>query len=124
MPEGLYLYAHRINSPPAARGDVAVVRNPPHFDLPWLMKRVAGLPGDRYCWNDQAGTHELDGRPMPPPDPDATGLGVPVWKGCETLAPDEVVLYGRTPDSYDSRYLGPVRARDLWGVYRPVWVGP
>src|SRR5881397_2646665 len=51
MPEGFYLYAHRVGSPPVARGDVVVVRNPPHFDLPWLMKRVAGVPGDRYCWN-------------------------------------------------------------------------
>ena len=44
MPEGFYLYAHRVGSPPVARGDVVVVRNPPHFDLPWLMKRVAGVP--------------------------------------------------------------------------------
>src|SRR3954452_10923579 len=51
MPEGAYLYAHRVGSPPVARGDVVVVRNPPHFDLPWLLKRAAGLPGDRYCWN-------------------------------------------------------------------------
>jgi len=125
VPPGLYLYVHHPTpSSPPERGDYVAVRDPPHFDLPWLLKGVAGLPGDRYCWNSEAGTHELNGRPMPPPDPDATGLGVPVWKGCETLAPDEVVLYGRTPDSYDSRYLGPVRARDLWGFYRPVWVGP
>lgn len=124
MPEGFYLYAHRIGSPPVARGDVVVVRDPPHFDLPWLMKRAAGLAGDRYCWDYHAGTHELNGRSMPPPDPESVRLGIPVWKGCETLAADEVVLYGRTPDSYDSRYLGPFHARDLWGVYRPVWVGP
>ncbi len=100
------------------------VRDPPHFDLPWLLKRVAGVPGDRYCWNPEAGTHELNGRLMPAPDPEAFGLGIAVWKGCETLGADEVVLYGRTPDAYDSRYFGPVRDRDLWGVYLPVRVGP
>src|SRR5689334_15780622 len=93
VPPGLYLYAHGAGAAPPARGDYLAVRNPPHFDLPWLLKRAGGLPGDRYCWNDAAGTHELNGAPMPPPDADATGLGVPVWKGCETLAPDEVVLY-------------------------------
>ena len=75
VPEGLYLYPHRIGRRPPERGDTVAVRDPPHFDLPWLLKRVAGLPGDRYCWNSEAGTHELNGRPMPPPDPDATGSG-------------------------------------------------
>ena len=125
VPPGLYLYAGRASAAaPPSRGDLVAVRDPPHFDLPWLLKRVAGLPGQRYCWEEDAGTHLLDGAPMPPPDPDLVGLGVPVWKGCETLGPDEVALYGRTPDSYDSRYLGPVRLGDLWGRYAPVWVGP
>src|SRR4051794_24428577 len=100
MPEGLYLYEHRVGSPPAARGDVVVVRDPPHFDLPWLMKRVEGVAGDRYCWDESLGTHRLNGRPMPPPDPDSAGLGIPVWKGCVTLGPGQVVAYGRTADSY------------------------
>jgi len=125
VPPGLYLYRHHVSAAvPPARGDTVAVRDPPHFDLPWLLKRVAGLPGDHYCWNSEAGTHELNGRLMPAPDPEAASLGIAVWKGCGTLAADEVVLYGRTPDSYDSRFLGPVRIRDLWGAYAPVWVGP
>src|SRR3954465_11725789 len=125
VPEGLYLYAHDAGGPAgAAPGGPVAVKDPPHFDLPWLLKRVAGKAGDRYCWNGQAGSHELNGRLMPAPDPEAASLGIGVWKGCGTLAADEVVLYGRTPDSYDSRFLGPVHVRDLWGVYRPVRVGP
>jgi len=90
------------------------------------MKRVEGVAGDRYCWDESLGTHRLNGRPMPPPDPDSVGLGIPVWKGCVTLGPGQVVAYGRTADSYDSRYdpIGVLDAARLWGVYQPVWVGP
>ena len=125
VPPGLYLYLHdAAGAARPALDDTVAVRDPPHFDLPWLLKQVAGVPGDRYCWNPEAGTHELNGRLMPAPDPEAFGLGIAVWKGCETLGADEVVLYGRTPDAYDSRYFGPVHDRDLWGVYLPVRVGP
>ena len=121
VPPGLYLYVHHPAAAPAPeRGDYVAVRDPPHFDLPWLLKRVAeGWPATATAGTAPAGTHRLNGRPMPPPDPDAAALGIPVWKGCGTLGPDEVVLYGRTPDSYDSRYLGPVRdPATCWGVYR------
>lgn len=120
MPEGYYLYAHRL---PARVGEVVVLRHPPHFDLPWLMKRVEGVEGDLFCWHPELGTHLLNGRPMPPPSPQARELGIPVWQGCDRLRPGEIVGYGRTADSYDSRYLGPVSTRQLWGVYRPLWVG-
>jgi type IV secretory pathway protease TraF len=125
VPAGLYLYAHHLSASALPKyGDYVALRDPPHFDLPLLLKRVEGVPGDRYCWNDAAGTHELNGRPMPPPDPDSVALGIPVWKGCVTLGYGQVVGYGRTPDSYDSRYFGPVATDRLWGVYRPLWVGP
>lgn len=122
VPAGLYLYRHDARAVPPSRGDTVAVRYPPHYDLPWLLKRVEGVAGDRYCWDPVAGTQVLNGRAMPPPDPAAAVLGIPVWKGCVTLGPGEVVGYGRTPDSYDARFLGPVS--DLWGVYVPVWVGP
>src|SRR5690349_2316120 len=97
VPPGLYLYAHDARGPAGpSPGDTVAVRDPPHFDLPWLLKRVAGKAGDHYCWNADAGTHELNGRLMPAPDPEAASLGIAVWNGCETLAADEVVLYGRT----------------------------
>jgi type IV secretory pathway protease TraF len=116
MPLGLYVYDH---APPARRGEVVVLRRPPAFRHPWLMKRVEGVAGDLYCWRPELGTHELAGRPMPPPSELARALGVPVWRGCRRLAPGEVVGYGRGP-SYDGRHTGPVREADLWGIYRPL----
>ena len=121
MPEGYYLYAHAM---PARRGEVVVLRDPPHFDLPWLMKRVEGVAGDLFCWRPDLGTDTLNGRPMPAPSPMAHRLGIPVWRGCRRLQAGEIVGYGRTVDSYDSRYFGPVEESGLWGIYRPIWVGP
>lgn len=118
-PQGYYLYAHPV---PAGRGEIVVLRHPPHFQLTWLMKTVLGVAGDVYCWDEAQGTQLLNGRPMPPPDPAARQLGIPVWQGCRQLEPGEVVGYGQSPDSYDSRYFGPVREQALWGVYRPLWV--
>lgn len=118
-PPGLYVYRH---APPARPGEMVVLRDPPRFRLRWLLKRVEGVEGDRYCWEESSGTHRLNGRLMPPPDPDALSVGIPVWRGCATLARGELVGYGRGAESYDSRYFGPVREADLWGVYAPFWV--
>jgi type IV secretory pathway protease TraF len=118
MPVGLYVYDHAI---PARRGEIVVLPHPPQFRGPWLMKRVKGVAGDRYCWDADLGTHVLAGRAMPPPSGLARGLGVPVWTGCRQLGGNEIVGYGEGV-SYDSRHLGPVRQTDLWGVYRPLAV--
>jgi type IV secretory pathway protease TraF len=117
MPKGLYLL-----QPGAAveRDAVVVLVDPPHFDLPWLMKRVEGVPGDLYCWDAALGTHLLNGRAMPPPDARAAAMGLLPWQGCRRLGPGEIVGYGRSRDSYDSRYLGPVATARLAGVYQLV----
>ena len=41
--------------------------------------------------------------------------------GCRTLSGNEVFLMGDTPDSFDSRYFGPVSADDIEGVWRQVF---
>lgn len=117
LPPGRYLYQR---ADPVAVGDVVALRYPRHFHLPWLLKRVAGVGGASFCWRPELGTHTLDGRTMPPPLPEAIARGIPVWHGCRRLAGNEVVGYGESADSYDSRYLGPVTTDRLWGVYRHV----
>ena len=93
-----------------------VLRDPPHFAWSWLMKRVEGTAGDLFCWRPDLGTHVLAGRIMPPPDPAAQQLGLEPWRGCHRLVAGEVVGYGQSPDSYDSRYLGPIAEGRLWGI--------
>ena len=119
MPRGFYVWSH---APPAAKGEVIVVRAPEHFRMSWLMKRVVATAGDRFCWRPEIGTHQVGARRLPPPSPDALALGLQPWPGCRVLAPGEIVGYGFSPDSYDSRYFGPINEAQLWGVYRPLWV--
>ena len=54
MPRGFYVWSHAA---PAAKGEVIVVREPEHFRWSWLMKRVVGTAGDRFCWRPEIGTH-------------------------------------------------------------------
>jgi type IV secretory pathway protease TraF len=115
MPKGLYVYAH---APPVEKGEVVILRDPPRFKLPWLMKRVEGVAGDTYCWDAQAGSQRLNGRLMPGPHPKAAELGIDVWRGCRALLPGEIVGYGQSDTSFDSRYFGPVLETRLTGAYR------
>src|SRR3954451_21624197 len=75
---GLYLYAHDARSVAPTRGDYVAVRNPPHFAVPGLMKRGVGGGGDAFCWAPAIGTHRLNGRPRPPPSPEAEAMGLAV----------------------------------------------
>ena len=118
MPRGFYVWSHAV---PAAKGEVIVVREPKHFRWSWLMKRVVATAGDRFCWRPEIGTHFVGVRRMPPPSPATLELGLQPWRGCRVLEPGEVAGYGRSPDSYDSRYLGPISETQLWGVYHPIW---
>lgn len=83
-----------------------------------LLKRVAGLPGDTVCRHGrlvitpQGWAHALEA--------DSRGRPLPTWTGCRILRPDEVFLLGDTGASFDSRYFGPVPARDITGVYGPL----
>lgn len=115
MPVGFYRLDHR---PPVRVGEIVVYPNPPQHREPWLMKRVAGVEGSLFCWNEASGTHWLDGEPMPAPSRMALDIGVPVWKGCRRLTRGEFVGYGEG-DSYDSRHLGILDSAKLWGAYQP-----
>ena len=47
--------------------------------------------------------------------------GLEPWKGCQRLGPGQVVGYGDSPGSWDSRFFGVVAESDLAGVYVYVW---
>lgn len=44
----------------------------------------------------------------------------PAWEGCRELDSSELFVMGQHPDSYDSRYFGVVRTRDLRGRAHPL----
>lgn len=86
-----------------------------------LMKRVAGLPGQRVCRTDRAVT--VDGVAMGDAlDRDRIGRVLPVWQGCRVIASGELFLMnGDVRDSLDGRYFGPIPASAVIGRALPLW---
>ncbi len=82
-----------------------------------FIKRVAAGGGDRIC---AEGRHVAlpSGAVLERLERDSAGRLLPAWDGCRTLAADEVFLVGDTPDSFDSRYWGPVRRTVIDGAWR------
>ena len=123
VPRGLYL---RQPGGAPLRGAMVALPQPPiarrylgALGMPGevlLIKRVAAVGGDAVC--RQGSAVRTPGRLAPVLDFDRRGAALPGWTGCRRLAADELFLLGDTPGSFDSRYFGPVRIRDLEGVFR------
>ena len=84
-----------------------------------LLKQVSAAQDDRVCRvglqilingiaRARAATTDLLGRPMP------------VWIGCRHLQAGELFLLGGGPDSFDSRYFGPVPSDAVIGRATPL----
>ncbi|WP_407808323.1 S26 family signal peptidase, partial [Staphylococcus aureus] len=73
-----------------------------------LLKRVAGLPGQRVCRSGR--TITVDGRAIGDAlDRDRRGRELPTWQGCRVIADDELFLMNwQVRDSLDGRYFGPL----------------
>lgn len=131
-PIGLYAVAP---GSAAARGDMVIARVPAGVrtlaaarryipaNVP-LVKRVAGVPGDRICAAGPLIT--VNGRPIVTRRAaDARGRPLPWWTGCRTLTGGaRFLLMAETPDSFDGRYFGPTPASDVIGKATALWVKP
>lgn len=86
-----------------------------------LIKRVLALGGTEVCRHGaqiiaygvtygQARAQDTRGRPLP------------VWKGCRRLGAGEAFFMNwDSPDSFDSRYFGPLPLSSVVGRAVPVW---
>lgn len=86
-----------------------------------LLKRVAGLPGQRVCRIGRAITVDrvAMGAAL---DHDRIGSDLPVWQGCRVIAPGELFLMNSgVRDSLDGRYFGPLPASAVVGRALPLW---
>ncbi len=128
-PEGLY---RRIGTP-AAVGRLVAFKAPaaafPYADahLAYLrrvpmLKTVAAGPGDQVCARD--GRLVIAGRDRGAIAwTDREGRALPHWKGCRRLGASELFVFSdRVPNSFDSRYFGPIDRKDVLGVYAPLVV--
>jgi conjugative transfer signal peptidase TraF len=87
-----------------------------------LLKAVAAGPGDLVCTLN--GQLEIDGKARAPiAQVDRQGIALPHWSACRRLTADELFVFSdRVPNSFDSRYFGPVHRRAVLGVYAPLAV--
>jgi conjugative transfer signal peptidase TraF len=75
-----------------------------------LIKRVVGVAGDRVTASD-AGV-EVNGQPVPNSrqlDFDSKGHALPHLRGSFRVKQGEIWVAGEHPNSFDSRYFGPVK---------------
>lgn len=85
-----------------------------------FIKRIAANDGDSVCADGSA--IRINGRTVAHRAAhDSQGRVLPHWSGCRTLTADEIFLMGDTPDSFDSRYFGPVSVADIEGVWRKLF---
>ncbi len=128
-PPGLYVASRR----PATRGERIAFRIPesgrayaarhmPERLRSSVLKTIIAAEGDQVC-ADQ-GRLIVNGRDLGPIWPrDRQGRALPQWRECRALHRDEFFVFSaRISNSFDSRYYGPVPARDVIGVYRPLRV--
>jgi conjugative transfer signal peptidase TraF len=124
IPVGFYL---RVNEPVQMRTIVTVraAEVAPGYaavrsftgDGDRFIKRIVASEGDRVC--AQADRIAINGRTIAHRAwQDSMGRLLPQWNGCRLLRSDEMFLLGETPDSFDSRYFGIVRADQVEGVWR------
>jgi len=128
VPIGLY----RLAASPALTGALAVIRLPEPLRIlaetrgylrkgALLIKPVAAAAGDTVCRHGLLVT--INGRVAARASAvDATGRPLPAWSGCFRLAADQIFALSADPDSFDSRYMGPIDRAHVMGLARPVWV--
>lgn len=86
-----------------------------------LLKRVLALSGTTVCRNGA----EINAYGMTygqARERDGQGRSLPVWQGCRTLRNGEAFFMNwDSPDSFDSRYFGPLPLSTVVGRAIPLW---
>jgi conjugative transfer signal peptidase TraF len=125
-PVGLYVAAPQRPS----CGTLAVIRLPDPIRvfaaargyLPMsslLIKPIVACSGSTVCRFGLSVT--IDGRIAAyAKESDAAGRPMPRWQGCYRLDATKVFLLSSLPDSFDSRYFGPIDHRHVLGAAFPV----
>ncbi len=127
MPIGYYLRA----AAPPAKGRIIAFRVPgpgrayatahiPYVVRGAIIKPVIAAAGDQVCTGDQL---KINGRVVAPiATADRQGRALPQWRDCRVLRRDEYFVFSnRIPNSFDSRYYGPVAQSEVIGTFRPLW---
>jgi type IV secretory pathway protease TraF len=126
LPRGLYVKLDqpvaigaivRVPLPPAWRAFLEARHEQAQADF--LLKPVLAVAGTEVCLTEHGNT--VAGAAIGDTDPvDDTGNPMPAWRYCGPLPTGKLFLYSGVRHSLDSRYLGPVGADQVVGVYGPL----
>ena len=85
-----------------------------------ILKSVGAGEGQSVCTD--GGKLVIDGKVVAPlQSHDSHGDRLPIWHGCRLLGAGEVFVFSdRIPNSFDSRYYGPIKTDQILGVFRPL----
>ena len=107
--------------PPAPLAQFMAARRYLALGVP-LIKHVAALPGQIVCRSGRKITVDCIAE-AEALDRDARGRKLPVWQACRKIQSGEVFLMNAgVPDSFDSRYFGPVPDSTIIGSATPLWL--
>jgi len=86
-----------------------------------VLKRLAAVPGDRVC--EFGGNVRINGRSVADAaTQDGRGRELRPWRGCRILRAGQYFLLNQDiPQSFDSRYFGPINDSLLLGTAVPLW---
>ena len=85
-----------------------------------ILKAVAAEEGDWVCTSGH--NLSINGKWMAPLVlRDRLGVELPQWNACRPLFPGEYFVFSNLiPNSFDSRYYGPIHSSEILGVFRPL----
>lgn len=126
---------YRVDRRLPVRGETGVIQPPPLIELMIvarnilppatpLLKQIAATGGDEVCRSKGPDSViSINGKVVAEAfAKDQSGRDLPSWDGCMRLIDGEFFLLQPHPNSFDSRYFGPVLRCDVIGVARPFWV--
>lgn len=115
MPKGIYL---KIWDKELNIGDI-IVFNSIEFGGN-LIKYIAANNHAEYC-HDGAGSFWTDGITYSQNYIKIIDQNISAQSVCRRLNRDELVVLGEHPDSYDSRYFGPIKRKDILAKVKLVY---
>lgn len=116
MPRGLYVKIDKIRYDV---GDVIIFKHKENNNI--LIKYVAAIYPNEFCIDADAGWW-IAGRPAAKINIEKYPQGIPIQSKCQRLNPDELLVLGEHPDSFDSRYFGPIKIDQVIAEVWPLWL--